>query len=155
VRSAMQALAGLPWVQGSSRSRLYETTPVGGPEQNDFVNAAIVLHTDTTAEQLLACTMRLEAAHGRVRKQANGPRTLDLDLLWIDGEQVNLPLLQVPHPRLLQRAFALVPLLEVAPDARDPRSGELLADSLRQVGTAGIRELRGHDRWLRAGELSP
>jgi len=138
----MQALSTLAGVRGCARSRLYETSPMEGPEQGDFLNAAMLLHTDWAAEQLLASTMRIEAEHERIRLQANGPRTLDLDLLWIDAEQVRLPALQVPHPRLLERAFALVPLLELAPDARDPRTGERLADSLQRLTVTGVREFQ-------------
>jgi 2-amino-4-hydroxy-6-hydroxymethyldihydropteridine diphosphokinase len=154
VRSAIQALAALAGVYGCAQSRLFETRPVGGPPQGDFVNAAMLLYTDCAAQQLLASAMRIEAEHGRVRLQANGPRTLDLDLLWIEGEQVQLPALQVPHPRLLQRAFALVPLLEVAPDARDPLTGERLADRLPRLSVEGIREFQEPERWQHADELS-
>jgi 2-amino-4-hydroxy-6-hydroxymethyldihydropteridine diphosphokinase len=83
-------------------------------------------------------------ALGRVRAERFGPRTIDLDLLWIEGVAVDGPRLVVPHPRLRERAFALVPLLEVAPDARDPRTGELFAvppHGPRDVTPAGVEVL--------------
>ena len=67
--------------------------------------------------------LAIEARLGRVRAERWGPRVLDLDLLWIDGLAIDTPRLVVPHPRLSERAFALVPLLELVPDARDPRTG--------------------------------
>ncbi len=103
-------------------SAIYETAPVG-PEQPDFLNAAVLLRYDGAPLALLDELLAIEARHGRVRAERWGPRSLDLDLLWIDGWIVDEPRLVVPHPRLAERAFALLPLLEVAPDARDPRTG--------------------------------
>lgn len=106
------------------RSHVWETAPVGGPEQPDFLNAALLAEWRETPLALLDALMRIEFELGRVRGVRNGPRTIDLDVLWIEGLVVDEPRLVVPHPRLHLRAFALAPLLEVAPDAVDPRSGE-------------------------------
>ena len=76
---------------------------------------------------LLDALAAIEAELGRVRTVVNGPRTIDLDILWIEGQVVDLPRLVIPHPRLHERAFAIVPLLEVVKDARDPRTGALYA----------------------------
>lgn len=97
-------------------SDVYETAPVGGPEQGPYLNAVVVLHTERSARALLARAHELEAAAERVRIERWGPRTLDVDVLWIDGEVVDDPDLVVPHPRMSERAFVLVPLADVAPD---------------------------------------
>ena len=107
-----------------ARSGLWETAPVGGPEQPDFLNAALLIEWTRAPIELLDELMAIEADLGRVREIPNGPRTIDLDVLWIDGLAVNEPRLVVPHPRVHLRAFALAPMLEVAPGATDPRSGQ-------------------------------
>lgn len=106
-----------------ARSRLWETIPVGGPAQPEFLNGALLIAWDRSPMDLLDELFAIEADLGRVRAIPNGPRTIDLDVLWIDGLSVADPRLVVPHPRLHLRAFALAPMLEVAPDAVDPRSG--------------------------------
>ena len=97
-------------------SPLYETDPVGGPEQGAFLNLVVELDTDRSPHDLLGVCHRLESAAGRVREVHWGPRTLDVDVLWVDGVTVDEPDLQVPHPRLWERAFVLVPLADLAPD---------------------------------------
>lgn len=94
----------------------YETDPVGGPEQGVFLNAVAELDTDLSPRQLLAVCARLEQAAERVRIERWGPRTLDVDVLWVDGTEVHEPDLEVPHPRMWQRRFVLAPLRDLAPD---------------------------------------
>jgi 2-amino-4-hydroxy-6-hydroxymethyldihydropteridine diphosphokinase len=101
-------------------SPLYETDPVGGPEQGRFLNCIVELDTDLSARELLAVCHRLESAAQRVRTQRWGPRTLDVDIIWIDGVTVDEPDLQVPHPRWLERTFVLAPLADLAPELVDP-----------------------------------
>lgn len=97
-------------------SSIWETAPVGGPEQGAYLNMVVQLSTDRTGRQLLsACWDREEAAE-RERLERWGPRTLDADVLWIDGETISTVDLTVPHPRMFERAFVLVPLGELAPD---------------------------------------
>lgn len=105
-------------------SQLWETSPVGGPPQPDFLNGALLVAWDRSPIELLDALLAIEEEHGRVRDVRFGPRTLDLDVLWIDGLVVDEPRLVVPHPRLRERAFAVAPLLEVVPGAVDPRTGE-------------------------------
>src|SRR5690606_2219683 len=95
-------------------SGLYRTAPVdsSGP---DYLNAVAALHTSLAPLPLLRCLQDIELAHGRERPYHNAPRTLDLDLLWFDDQQINEPDLVVPHPRMHERAFVLAPLLELAP----------------------------------------
>ncbi len=98
-------------------SPVYETDPVGGPGgQGPYLNIVVELRTDATPRALLAVCHRVEAAAGRVRAARWGPRTLDVDILWIDGVTVDETDLVVPHPRLWQRRFVLAPLRDLAPD---------------------------------------
>lgn len=97
-------------------SSFYETAPVGGPEQGPFLNCVAELATDRTARELLAACREREAGADRIRVERWGPRTLDVDVLWIDGETVDEPDLIVPHPRMFERPFVLMPLRELAPD---------------------------------------
>jgi 2-amino-4-hydroxy-6-hydroxymethyldihydropteridine diphosphokinase len=120
LRAARRALEGLSHVEATSR--VYATAPVG-PPQPDYLNAAARIAYEGTPARLMEALLSIEAGLGRVRAERFGPRTLDLDLLWIDGVRVDTPQLVVPHPRLCERAFALAPMLEVAPDARDPATG--------------------------------
>lgn len=107
-----------------ARSAVYETAPVG-PPQPDYLNAAVRLYASVGVEAVLETLLAIEQRGGRVRSAGGrwGARTIDLDLLWADGVVLATAALTVPHPRLTERAFALLPLLDVAPDARDPRTG--------------------------------
>jgi 2-amino-4-hydroxy-6-hydroxymethyldihydropteridine diphosphokinase len=107
-------------------SPLYETT-AEGPPQPDFVNGAVLILTSLPAAEILSRALKIEQKLGRVRGARNAPRAIDLDVLWIEGEAVNEPSLRVPHPMLRERSFALCPLLDLAPDARDDR-GDALAE---------------------------
>lgn len=97
-------------------SDVYETKPVGGPEQGAYLNMVLRLRTSVSAQELLAQCRARELEAGRVHVVRWGPRTLDADLLWIDGERVDTPDLVVPHPRMYERDFVLVPLADVGPD---------------------------------------
>ena len=108
-----------------SRSRVYETAPLGKTDQPSFLNAAIAVQWAGSPLELLHALLAIEEALGRIRSQDTvrwGPRIIDLDVLWIDGVVIDDARLVVPHPRLAERAFALVPMLEVAPDAVDPQT---------------------------------
>jgi 2-amino-4-hydroxy-6-hydroxymethyldihydropteridine diphosphokinase len=117
LRAACEGIAKLGTIR--ARSRVFETEPVG-PPQPLFLNAAVALETQLSANDLMHALLDVERAMGRVRAEKDGPRTIDLDLLWIEGVTLASELVTVPHPRLKERAFALAPLLEVAPAARDP-----------------------------------
>jgi 2-amino-4-hydroxy-6-hydroxymethyldihydropteridine diphosphokinase len=112
LKDAIDSLPGVTKVSG-----VYETDPVGGPaEQQKYLNLVAAIDSDATPRQLLGMCHRLESAAGRVRGERWGPRQLDIDILWIDGETVDEEDLQVPHPRMWQRRFVLVPLADVAPE---------------------------------------
>jgi len=110
-----------------ARSNVYETDPVG-PPQPRYLNAAVAIETSLAPDELMKKLLAIEASMGRVRAEKNGPRTIDLDVLWIEGVARASDVLVVPHPRLTERAFALGPLLDVAPDARDPRTDRAYAE---------------------------
>lgn len=96
-------------------SSVYETEPVGGPDQGAFLNIVAELYTELNPYELLDVCRRLEQAAGRERRVRWGPRTLDVDVLWIEGVTLTDEELTVPHPRMYQRNFVVVPLLEIAP----------------------------------------
>jgi 2-amino-4-hydroxy-6-hydroxymethyldihydropteridine diphosphokinase len=97
-------------------SPVYETTPVGGPPQPAYLNAVVAVDTTRSPRQLLEVAQQLESKAGRVRHERWGPRTLDVDVLLVDGERSDEPDLIVPHPRMTERAFVLVPLADLAPE---------------------------------------
>jgi len=107
----------------TARSSVYETEPVGGPAQGAYLNAVVQAETRLRPEEVLASCLGVEREAGRVRSVANAPRTLDLDLLLYGDAVVEAGGLTVPHPRLHERRFVLVPLAEIAPAARHPVLG--------------------------------
>ncbi|HEV3226231.1 MAG TPA: 2-amino-4-hydroxy-6-hydroxymethyldihydropteridine diphosphokinase [Acidimicrobiales bacterium] len=112
LREAVESLPGVTAVSG-----LYETDPVGGPSgQRKYLNLVVAIESDASARQLLGMCHRLESAAGRVRVERWGPRPLDIDILYIDGECIDDDDLHVPHPRMWDRRFVLVPLADVAPE---------------------------------------
>ena len=121
LRDAMDRLATLPGTTVTARSSLYRTAPVGttGP---DFINAVVEVRTELTAPALLDALLSIEAEAGRERPRPNAPRTLDLDLLLYGGARIASESLTVPHPRLNERAFVLVPLAEIAPALAPPQA---------------------------------
>ncbi|MGA1285807.1 MAG: 2-amino-4-hydroxy-6-hydroxymethyldihydropteridine diphosphokinase [Prochlorothrix sp.] len=136
----LQALAVLdaePDLQVLARSSLYQTRPVG-PPQPDYLNACAVLETNQGPLDLLQTLLRVEQQFGRVRRERWGPRLLDLDLLLYGDRILSLPQLEIPHPRMVDRAFVLVPLAEIAPHWREPRSGRTIADLTQQLDCSGV-----------------
>jgi 2-amino-4-hydroxy-6-hydroxymethyldihydropteridine diphosphokinase len=143
-RTLSSSVAGLrSLVTVTAVSALYESEAVG-PPQPDYLNAAVRgTYTGTDPSGLLRSLLELERAHGRERRVRWGPRTLDLDILWISDLEVSLPELVVPHPHLHERGFALLPLLDVAPLARHPRTGESLGKWLESLDPSTVRRVEG------------
>jgi 2-amino-4-hydroxy-6-hydroxymethyldihydropteridine diphosphokinase len=135
MRAATLELSRVASVEG--RSRVYETAPVGGPAQPPFLNAAVIVAYEGEPLALLDALLAIEACFGRIRAERWGPRVLDLDILWIDGVAIDTPRLVVPHPRLNERAFALAPLLDLVPDARDPRTGAPFTSLVGDIRVTG------------------
>jgi len=120
VESALEELDRLPETRLVKRSSLYRTAPVGYAEQPDFVNAVAQLETRLPADRLLDQLQAVEARHGRTRSFPNAPRTLDLDLLLYGDLVLRSERLTLPHPRMRERDFVLIPLREIAPDLELP-----------------------------------
>jgi 2-amino-4-hydroxy-6-hydroxymethyldihydropteridine diphosphokinase len=116
LQAAVDGLAGAPGIKVVAVSTVYETAPVGGPPQDDYLNAVVALDTELTSRDLMDVAHRLEAGEHRVRAERWGPRTLDVDVLLVGDEVVEEADLVVPHPRMTERAFVLVPLAELAPE---------------------------------------
>ena len=138
LRAAVRQLQ--PHAQITALSAVYESDAIG-PAQPDYLNAAVRLSTRLAPGQLLALALEIERTAGRVRLERWGPRTLDLDLLFITGHTVDQPGLVVPHRELAQRAFALLPLLDVMPEAHDPHSGRSYSELCSLLDRTGVREL--------------
>jgi 2-amino-4-hydroxy-6-hydroxymethyldihydropteridine diphosphokinase len=112
LREAVASLDGVVAV-----STVYETEPIGGPShQQAFYNIVVEIDTDLSGRALLGVCHRLESAANRVRTERWGPRTLDVDILWLESGPIDDPDLQVPHPRMYERRFVMVPLRELAPE---------------------------------------
>jgi 2-amino-4-hydroxy-6-hydroxymethyldihydropteridine diphosphokinase len=133
LRQAIEALDTTPGMTVAAVSDVYETDPVGGPDQDPFLNLVVAVDTVLGPRRLLGLCHQLEAGAHRVREERWGPRTLDVDVLWIDGYTSDDPELTVPHPRLWERRFVLAPLSELAP--------ELLPDGWEQTVVGEVRRL--------------
>jgi len=140
LRRAMRQLAESEGIHPVALSPIYETEPVG-PPQGRYLNAVAELRTRLAARLLLERMQAIELAAGRQRAERNGPRSLDLDLLLYADRRIDEPGLTVPHPRLHERAFVLVPLRDLAPDVVHPQLGLTVAALAERVGTAGVRRL--------------
>lgn len=135
VRFLREAVDTLAEVGATAVSPVYETAPLGGPGgQDPYLNVVVELRTDRTPHELLGVCRRLEAAAGRVRDERWGPRTLDVDVLWIDGVTVHDQDLVVPHPRMWERRFVLAPLHDLAPDLVDPAALEAADGAVELLG---------------------
>lgn len=141
MRAALETLVGIPGLAVSAVSPLYRTAAEGGVEQPDFINAVVELRTTLTPHELLAVCRRLEAESGRVRDQRWGPRTLDVDILAVQGQSVQEPDLQVPHPRATVRAFVVVPWADVAPDYQVVIPGPTMAQRAAEFADADVERL--------------
>lgn len=138
LQAALDALHRPPTLGLVARSSLYQTAPVG-PPQPDYLNACALIETNLSAQQLLAELLQIEQQFGRVRRDRWGPRHLDLDLLFYGQQVIDEPQLQVPHPRLRDRAFVLVPLAEIAPHWLDPVTGQSVQTLCQSVDQTGVR----------------
>ena len=126
LQGAADRLADEDGVALEASSRVWETSPVGGPPQPDFLNAVLRVRTELAPGDLLAACARVEAALGRERRERWGPRTIDVDVLLFDEAVVDEADLVVPHPRLVERAFVVLPLLELDAEATLPDGTRLV-----------------------------
>ncbi|MCP4125944.1 MAG: 2-amino-4-hydroxy-6-hydroxymethyldihydropteridine diphosphokinase [Gammaproteobacteria bacterium] len=123
---AFRALAQIPNTKLIRYSSLYQSPPMGGLDQPDYINAVAVVETALKPEELLLQLQAIETAQGRTRGERWGARTLDLDLLLYGSDKIDMPDLKVPHPGMHERAFVLYPLFEIAPELEIPRRGRLI-----------------------------
>lgn len=137
LRDALAALAALPTTTITDWSSVYETDPVGYTDQPDFLNMVVAIQTGLSPHALLGACLGIEAALGRKRSFPNAPRIIDMDLLLMEGVTSHHPELMLPHPRMWERAFVLVPLLEIAPSGRV--FGLDIQAAARAVDKSGVR----------------
>jgi 2-amino-4-hydroxy-6-hydroxymethyldihydropteridine diphosphokinase len=143
LEAAIETLAQTPGIILEAKSSWYKTKAVG-PPQPDYINGAVILRVEMIPQLLLKTLLQIENKFGRVRQQRWGPRTLDLDLLLYDDLILNTPNLQIPHPRMRERAFVLVPLVEIAPDWVEPISGCTIKELVKDVDCTEVHLLVGY-----------
>jgi 2-amino-4-hydroxy-6-hydroxymethyldihydropteridine diphosphokinase len=144
LQGAVDALFDAPAVDFVAVSPVYETAPVGGEQQPDYLNAVILVDTVLPARAILDRAHGVEEAFGRVRGQRWGPRTLDVDVIVSGDEVSDDPELTLPHPRAHERAFVLAPWYDIDPGATIPGRGPV-ADLLAAVGIDGVRRVNGSE----------
>jgi 2-amino-4-hydroxy-6-hydroxymethyldihydropteridine diphosphokinase len=139
LQGAVDRLGASPGIRVRRSSRVWETDPVGGPEQPEFLNVVVEIDTDLDPLDLLHVCNAVEAELGRTRDVRWGPRTIDIDVLLIDDLTIDEPTLTVPHPRMHQRAFVLLPLLDLEPNPVLPDGTRLLDVRLGPDAVSGVR----------------
>lgn len=140
LQGGLDALFDAPGLALVAVSPVYQTAPVGGPQQPDYLNAVLIATTTLPAHAVLERCQGVEAVFGRVRDEAWGPRTLDLDIIVYGDVVSDDPELTLPHPRAHERAFVLAPWHDIDPDAEIPSWGQV-SDLLAKVGSADIQRL--------------
>ena len=140
VQTAMREIDEIPDAGLVKVSSLYQTTPVGIIDQPPFINAVVQVETTLSPHDLLKQLRAIEAQHGRVRNEKNGPRTLDLDILIFNEWRIDDATLTTPHPRMHERPFVLVPLVEIAPEVFIPGKG-YAKEFLAKLDAGGVHHL--------------
>jgi 2-amino-4-hydroxy-6-hydroxymethyldihydropteridine diphosphokinase len=141
LEAATQALTAIPGIELEAKSSWYRTKAVG-PPQPDYINACIILQVKMSPQELLDTLLAIEQKFGRVRRERWGARSLDLDILLYDDLILDTPTLQIPHPRMHERAFVLVPLVEIAPDWIEPVSGLAIKQLVKKVDCSDVHLLK-------------
>ena len=145
LQRAVEAIKKLTDTEVEAVSSYYETAAWGLTDQADFLNLAIALETQLSVESLLSACQAIEKDLDRVRHEHWGPRTVDIDILLYGQETWGTEHLKVPHPFMTQRAFVLVPLLEIAEDLVEPQTGQPYEKYLSQLDTSDVRKLEQVD----------
>lgn len=150
LREAVRSLHTNEDMEVTALSSIYETVPVGYTDQADFLNLVVCVKTTLEAHALLNVCQTIEQQQGRVRKIRWGPRTVDLDIILYNEETIESESLVVPHPRMRERAFVLLPLLEIAPSARDSLTGKALSDeaAVHDGGVVCYEKSAGLEKFL-------
>lgn len=144
IREALCRLDEHQGIRVERVSSLYETAPVGYTDQPDFLNAVAEVRTELGPRDLLETVLGIEKEMGRTRNLRWGPRVIDIDLLLFGDSAIDAPDLVIPHPRMADRAFAMAPLAEIAPDLMLP-DGRMVVEALEELGDQRIRRLTGVD----------
>lgn len=139
LQNAVDSLNLLPNTKVTDVSNVYETDPVGYENQADFLNIAIELETEFTAEALLGACLGIESALGRVRLFKNGPRIIDIDLLLFENEKRESKMLTLPHPRMFEREFVLKPLCDLV----SVKGNDFYESALKNIQNGGVRPFNG------------
>ncbi len=137
LEKTLQIFDQLPEIHLKSHSQWYQTAPIG-PPQPDYLNGCAILETQLVPDKLLQTLLNIEQQSGRVRRERWGPRTLDLDLLLYGDLILKTDTLQIPHPRMTQRGFVLVPLAEIAPNWVHPVTKKAIIQLLDGVDCSGV-----------------
>ena len=140
LEAAISILAATPGITLLAKSSWYQTLAVG-PPQPDYINGCALVQVTFSPQVLLETLLAIEAQKGRIRTERWGARSLDLDLLLYDDLILDTPTLTIPHPRMRERAFVLVPLAEIAPNWIDPVTGKAIAELVKAVDCTGVRKL--------------
>jgi 2-amino-4-hydroxy-6-hydroxymethyldihydropteridine diphosphokinase len=138
LESSLTVINSIPGINLVAVSSWYRTQPIG-PPQPDYLNGCAILNVQQTPEELLALLQAVELQFGRVRNEKWGARTLDLDLILYEDLIINTPNLTIPHPRIHERAFVLVPLAQIAGDWQEPRTGKAIAQLAGEIDTSGVK----------------
>ena len=142
LQDAINSLLEAPGIAAVAVSPVYETEPVGGPPQDNYLNAVLIVDTDLSARTVLERALAVEAAYGRERGERWGPRTLDIDIIVLGDRRASDPDLELPHPRAHERAFVLAPWFAIEPEAEIPGVGTV-RELLAQIGTDGVTAVEG------------
>ena len=140
LEAAIKALEKMPGIEIIIVSSWYETKAIGPPQPN-YINGCISVRTEQKPNSLLQILLGIEKEFGRIRREKWGPRTLDLDLLLYDDLILETPSLQIPHPRMRERAFVLAPLAQIEPSWIEPVSGKSIKELLKAVDCTGVNLL--------------
>ena len=138
LESSLTVINSIPGVNLVAVSSWYRTQPIG-PPQPDYLNGCAILNVQQTPEELLALLQAVELQFGRVRNEKWGARTLDLDIILYEDLMINTPNLTIPHPRIHERAFVLVPLAQIAGDWQEPKTEKAIAQLAGEIDTSGVK----------------
>ena len=141
LEDSLTVLNNTPGIELLKVSSWYQTKPVSTIEQPDYINGCAILNVRQTPEELLTLLQAIELQFGRVRKEKWSARTLDLDILLYEDLIIHTPNLIIPHPRMQERAFVLVPLAEIAADWQEPKSGKAIAKLTGEIDSSGVKIL--------------